>query len=301
MEYNIQDFVYGGKYHDEFWNDQFNPNARISDCLADCTTLVYGLCLVENNPVPVTKIVSASQWHLYLANDWTYIPFRADLVKEGDIIQWCNGCHVAKVAAVKDGIIYVNASFYTGEHGRSVYNGKYDTRDSFSTLKEVSDFMVSKYPSRFYHCWDLAKESSAVGGAPEHILVLPDTVQTVPRNENVNQVETTDTDLRIRVAPSVDATIKGHVMEGYYNVLDKVEASAEDKAVEPNLKWWYKISKDAWIGDVTTIYLPAEEFDIIEIIKDYTKRLNDLVKKTTDENRALKDTLAEIHKLSGKE
>lgn len=294
MEYRLEDLIYGGKYHHAFWDVNNNPNATIQNCLANCTTAVYGMCIVEGNPKPVSRIVSASNWHNYLINGWECKSFRADEVRTGDIIQWVNKCHVAKVAAIKDGIIYVNASFYTGEHGVSIYGDGYDTRKSFASLKEVSDFMSNRYPTRFFHCWDLTKESTAVGGAPEHILRVPDDVMPIPRNTSVNQIETTDTDLRIRLEPNLNAEIVGHVSIGYYNVLDRKPATEDDKALVEGLKEWYEIAHDRWCANITTVYLPSQSEDLIKKFEELTKQMAILIENERNENNALKDKIGRI-------
>lgn len=299
MEYTIKDLVYGGKYHFAFWDPKYNSNATITNGLGNCTTAVIGFCLAEGDPIPVSHIVNASNWDAYLTNGYTKIPFDQTKIKVGDIIQWKANCHVAKVASIKDGTVYVNASFYTGEHGVSVWNGEYDTRTSFNSLQELSDFMSNNYPDRFYHCWPLDRESSAVGGDPENIFVRPTQFLPVERNENVDQVETTDTTLRIRTAPNLKAQIVGHVGLGYYNVLKTVDASKEDREAEAGLTKWYEINSGAWIGNVTTEYLPASgDEDIKKIIEEYTEKLLKAIKVVTDQNDDYKERLKKIHDLS---
>ena len=128
MKYSINDLSYNGKYREQCWDKRLNPNADIENGLANCTTAVYAFCLIEGDPIPVSKIVSANRWHEVLINDWTYIPYDPNEVEVGDIIEWVQGCHVAKVGDIVDGKPYINGSYYTGEHGVSVYNKKYDTR-----------------------------------------------------------------------------------------------------------------------------------------------------------------------------
>ena len=123
MRYTINDLIYGGKYTDQFWNKSYNPNADIENGLANCTTFGSGACLVEGDPYPVSSIAPASRWDEVLINDWYSVPFDASKVKSGDIIEWKDKCHVAKVSDVRDGVIYVNASYYNGEHGEAYYHG----------------------------------------------------------------------------------------------------------------------------------------------------------------------------------
>ena len=94
-------------------------------------------------------------------------------------------------------------------------------------------------------------------------------VSTVERNENVNQIETTDEQLRIRTAPSLTAEIVGHVQLGYYNVLSQTDADGYT---------WYEISKDRWCANITTNYLPAEQNDFVRQLEKF---LNDTKAKIT--------------------
>lgn len=288
MRYNINDLSYGGRYHNQFWNPQYNREATIPNALANCTAAVIGFCLAEKNPLPVSVISDASNWHKYLTNGWRCIDFDESKVKVGDIIQWVDKCHVCKVADIVDGTIYINGSFYTGENGVAYYNGKYDTRSRFKTLQELSDFMVGNYPTRFYHYWTLDKESQMVGGMPEHILVCPVSVSPVERNTNVNQIQTTDEGLRIRTEPSLNGEIVGHVELGYYNVLQTKEADGYT---------WYEIAEDRWCADVTVVYLPRQD-DIIAEIERYFNAMKNEVNQLTEENKSLKDKLKEIHRIS---
>lgn len=282
MRYNINDLAYGGRFHNECWNPQFNKEATIPNALANCTAAVIAFCLIERDPLPVSVISDASNWHNYLTNGWRFIDFDERKVKVGDIIQWTDKCHVCKVADIVDGTIYINGSYYTGEHGVAYYQGKYDTRSRFTSLQELSDFMTENYPTRFYHYWTLDKESQMVGGKPEHILVRPETVSPVERNTNVNQIQTTDEGLRIRTAPSLEGEIVGHVQVGYYNVLQTKEADGYT---------WYEIAKDRWCADVSTIYLPAEDDALKElerIFKSITAKIDEKDKELQKANEKLR-------------
>lgn len=287
MKYHITDLEYGGKYHNECWNPQFNKEATIPNALANCTAAVISFCLIERDPLPVSIVADASSWHKYLANGWRCIDFDPTKVKVGDVIQWVDKCHVCQVADIVDGTIYINGSFYTGEHGVAYYQGKYDTRNRFTSLQELSDFMVNEYPTRFYHYWTLDKESQMVGGQPEHIFVCPETVSPVERNANVDQIQTTDEDLRIRTEPSLNAEIVGHVQVGYYNVLQTREADGFT---------WYEIGNNRWCADVSVIYLPKQD-DIIAQIQRYFDAMKSEVSSLTNENDELKKKLKEIEEI----
>jgi hypothetical protein len=301
MKYSINDLAYGGKYHDQCWNPQFNKEATIPNALANCTAAVIAFCLIEKNPLPVSVISDASGWHNFLTNGWRCIDFDVNKVKVGDIIQWVDKCHVCQVADIVDGTIYVNGSFYTGEHGVAYYNGKYDTRNRFKSLQELSDFMLENYPTRFYHHWTLEKEAQMTGGKPEHILVCPVTVSPVERNTNVNQIQTMNEGLRIRTAPSLSSEIVGHVQLGYYNVLSRKDATVEDKDEVSGLTCWYKLAENRWCGNVTTNYLPAtDDSDIIRQIEEAFSTLRSKITDLSDTNKKLKEGVEEIVEIGKK-
>lgn len=290
---SIDKIKWGGLYHYFFWDQAFNPLATIEDCLANCTCFVIGDCGVTGTPRPVSRVVGAKDWHLYLANDWTCLDFSPSRVKVGDIIQWVKGNHVARVFKIENGEIWVRGSFYTGENGKSMLNGGYDTRERFKSLQEVSEFMEKNYPSRLYHECKLSDESKACGADPEHILSMPNFLEPVDRNESVNQIQTFDDTLRIRTEPNLNGSIVGHVMIGFYNVLDIVPATNADKKTYKeqkgeDLKEWYEIAKDRWCANVTTEYLPKKaDTDISKAIEIIVKACKDL----QDENNRYKEAV----------
>lgn len=287
MKYNINDLAYGGRYHNQCWNPQFNPEANIPNALANCTTAVISFCLIENKPRPVSAISDASNWHNLLTNGWRCIDFNPSKVKVGDVIQWVDKCHVCQVADIVDGTIYINGSFYTGEHGVAYYNGNYDTRNRFTSLQDLSNFMTSEYPTRFYHYWTLDKEAQMAGGMPEHILVCPETVSPVERNTNVDQIQTTDEGLRIRTSPSLSAEIVGHVQIGYYNVLSQKEA---DGYV------WYQIANDRWCANISTVYLPAQN-DIIKELERLFNSMKATIEEKDKQIASMEDKLKRIKEI----
>lgn len=111
----------------------------------------------------------------------------------------------------------------------------------------------------------------------------------VARNVNVNQIQTTDTALRIRVVPSLNAEIVGYVQIGYYNVLETKEADGYT---------WYKLADDRWCANVTTIYLPSDEEDIIKQIEEYFNSMKTKVTEVTKENTKLKDDMKKIDNIA---
>ena len=287
MKYTINDLSFGGKYHDACWNPKYNKEANIQNALANCTTAVIAFCLIEKNPLPVSTIANASNWHNLLINGWRCIDFDKSKVKVGDIIQWVDKCHVCKVADIVDGTIYINGSFYTGEHGVAYYNGKYDTRNRFNSLQDLSNFMTSEYPTRFYHYWTLDKEAQMTGGQPEHILVCPDTITPTERNTNVDQIQTTDDTLRIRTKPSLEADVVGHVQVGYYNVIASKKVDGYT---------WYQLATDRWCADISTIYLPAED-DILKDLERIYKTITARIDEKEKENEILRKKIEEIQKI----
>lgn len=303
VELSVDKIKYGGLYHYFFWDPAFNPLATISNCLANCTCMVLGDCGVTGTPRPVSRAVGAAHWHEYLTNDWKKINYDISKVKVGDIIEWTKKPHVARVFKIENGVPWVRASFYTGEHGVSVLSdGSYDTRKRFNSIEEVSDFMVKNYPYRFYHENTLTKESSAVGADPTYILSMPDTIMPVERNEDVNQIETTDATLRIRTGPSLSSSIVGHVEIGYYNVLSVEPASVDDKKwykekYGEELECWYEIANNRWCSNITTKFLPKKgETDISEALKEIVATITEL----ENENNRLKEGLRQIADITNK-
>ena len=113
-------------------------------------------------------------------------------------------------------------------------------------------------------------------------------VVPVERNAFVDQIETTDEDLRIRTAPSLNAEIVGYVQLGYYNVIQSKEADGHT---------WYEIGKDRWCADVTTIFLPAED-DVIKEIERVFNQLKSEINDLNEDNKMLKGKLKEINRIS---
>lgn len=114
-------------------------------------------------------------------------------------------------------------------------------------------------------------------------------VDTVPRDPSKNQIETTDTGLRIRVAPSLEAEIVGHVQLGYYNVLQTKDNDGYT---------WYEISKDRWCANITTNYLPSDSSDIIKELERYFDSMKSTIKTLTDERDRYKGIVKEVHKIT---
>lgn len=116
-------------------------------------------------------------------------------------------------------------------------------------------------------------------------------VETVDRNPNVNQIQTTDDTLRIRTEPSLSGEVVGHVQIGFYNVLSQKE---NDGYI------WYEIAKDRWCANVTVTYLPSDEDDIIKQIERYFNEMKQQVNVLKDENTELKKSFKEVYTISKK-
>ena len=114
-------------------------------------------------------------------------------------------------------------------------------------------------------------------------------VEPVARNTSVNQIQTTDISLRIRNKPSLNGEIVGYVQLGYYNVLDQKENDGYT---------WYKLDKDSWCANVSTIYLPSDETDIIKELEKYFDSMKEQVNTLTEENRSIKSDMEEINEIS---
>ncbi len=112
----------------------------------------------------------------------------------------------------------------------------------------------------------------------------------VERNENVDQIQTTDDSLRIRTKPSLNGEIVGHVQIGYYNVLDIKEADGYT---------WYKLAKDRWCANDSTVYLPSED-DIMAEIERFVNATKTKIKTLEKKNKEMVDDFASIRKIADK-
>lgn len=265
---SIKGLEYGGKYYKYFWDLGVNPLATIENCLPNCTAFVIGDILNDGLPIPVSRIGNANTWHLNLTNGWTLKEFEADKVQVGDILEWTKGCHVARVSKIEDNKIYISGSFYTGIHGKAMYDGGFDTRDGLNSLKEVSDFMLTNYPTRFFHFWELENENSWVGDTPRYILRQPQNVEPVKRDESVNQIEVLTNEQNIRNAQN---QIVGVAKKGYYNVIRITHSTKNNRD-------WYEVAEDKFISqmDDRVVYLPTNLSEVEKLREENTKLKNDM-------------------------
>ena len=274
-KYTVEDFAYGGKYNDWFWNPVYNPLATIGNALPNCTTLALGFTFIHKLPYPVTSAVSASNWDKVVTNGWIAVPYGSCNLKVGDIVQWIGCCHVATVIRIENGEPILGCSWYTGQNGKSTIinqEGKkiYDPRTDFNSLKELNDFMIANYPYRFYHEANIADESNMVGGLPEKVLVSPEILLPAGEDKNRNQIHVLTNEQNVR---DEELNIIGVAMEGYYNVLSSMKA---------NNHIWYEVQKNKYIAGVSgrVIYIPAD--DEIENLKRENEELKAQLKIAND-------------------
>ena len=253
---DIKGLEYGGKYHKYFWDPSVNPEATIRDGLADCTCFVLGDVAYDGLPRPVSPIPNANKWHTCVTNGWSVIQFDKDKVELGDIIEWENGCHVARVTKIQDGTIFISGSFYTGMHGKAWWNGSFDTR-TFTSLQEMSDWMIQNYPVRFFHYWSLENENSWVGYSPSYILKKPQSITPVKRDTSKDQIKVLTNEQNIRTANN---EIVGIAAKGYYNVIRIVHSTKNNYD-------WYEVEPDRYIAGVEgrVVYYPADNSNDEEI------------------------------------
>lgn len=161
-----------------------------------------------------------------------------------------------------------------------VYDGEYG-----HVIFCETDSMTSEYRNGLEDSFRNAKVGDYKGDllGVLHYPYAP--VSTVERNENVPQIETTDEQLRIRVAPSLDSEIVGHVQLGYYNVLSQTDADGYT---------WYEIAKDRWCANITTNYLPSEENDFIKQLEKFLNDTKAKINALEDENKQMRTDYADV-------
>ena len=164
---------------------------------------------------------------------------------------------------------------YDGEHGHVIFM--------------ETDTMTSEYRKGDPNSFRNAKIGDYKGKLLGVLHYPYQPINPVERNENVTQIETTDSTLRIRTKPSLDGEIVGHVQLGYYNVLDEKENDGYT---------WYEIEKDRWVANITTNYLPSTGGDIIRKIEDYFNSMKCEINSLTEERNKYKEIVKEVHKLT---
>lgn len=114
-------------------------------------------------------------------------------------------------------------------------------------------------------------------------------VNQVERNKDVDQIETTDEALRIRLIPSLDGEIIGHVQLGFYNVLDKKEADGYT---------WYEIEKDRWCANITTVYHEADQDDFVKQLERFLNNTKARISALEEENREVREDMKKISNIT---
>ena len=247
-----------------------------SDNVYQCTWYAYYRCGEKGLPYPcwwdratqTGSFTNAKDWLANYRDPWEvkdvdYIPVENDIV----VFNGQYG-HVAFVEKVENGIAILS-QYMSGDI------------NSFSNYAWSIGTPYTGQLLGYLHC-------------PVAI------VKPASRNENVNQIQTTDDTLRIRTKPNLNSEIVGHVQLGYYNVLSKKEATVEDMAAVPGLKCWYEIVKGRWCANITTNYLPVNDSDIIRQLEEYFNKMKTEVSNLTDENKKLKDGVGEIVEIGQK-
>lgn len=259
---DIKDCVYNNKY---YWSS-LNPNASVENCLPNCTTLCYGAVIQDGKLPPVRYIPNASIWHTVLTNGWTYIKYDINKLEVGDIMEWTSKNHVAIVSRIDEGKKFISASFYTGQDGTSKSG-----RSNFSTMQEVSDFMLKNYSIRYFHCWSVEEEQKWVGGIPQYILKHP--LYSVKRNSSKDQIEVLTFEQNVR---DKDNNILKKAEKGYYNVLSTIDRNGYT---------WYEVEENKYIASIEgrVVFLPKQDDEtIIEENKRLKRENEDLKKRLSD-------------------
>lgn len=161
----------------------------------------------------------------------------------------------------------------------AVFDGEYGHVQFMETDTMYSEY-ASGNPDSFRN-GTFVKKSNLLG-----FLHYPyNAVVPVERNTNVDQIQTTDTGLRIRTKPNLNAEIVGQVQLGYYNVYDIKEADGYT---------WYKIEKDRWCADVSTIYLPADE----DVLKELERIYKSMKASIDEKDKIIKDRNERLEKIN---
>lgn len=165
-----------------------------------------------------------------------------------------------------------------------VYDGEYG-----HVIFMESDVLTAEYRNGDPNSFRNAKVGDYKGDLLGVLHYPYSPVSIVERNENVPQIETTDEQLRIRIKPSLEAEIVGHVQLGYYNVLSQTEADGYT---------WYEIAKDRWCADITTNYLPSEENDFIKQLEKFLNDTKAKINALEEENKQMRIDYTEVKNIA---
>lgn len=165
-----------------------------------------------------------------------------------------------------------------------VYDGTYGHVQFMET-----DTMYSEYSNGNPDSFRNGKLTDYKGIILGYLHFPLEAVQPTERNASVNQIQTTDTELRIRTKPSLKGEVVGYVQLGYYDVLDSKVADGYT---------WYKLAKDRWCANVSTIYLPNDDTDIIKEIELYFNSMKEKINDLSVENMDMKEDMKKIENIS---
>lgn len=286
---NIENVVYPAQY---WWNPSVNTEATIANGLPNCTAFVIGAVSAASMPNIVSRVSDAKNWHKYLINGWSCVPFSEykNNIKVGDVLEWVSGNHVAIVSNI-DKDIWVSGSFYTGIHGKAYYNGSYDTREGIRSLKELNDFFFNKYQYRYFHYVTLETENSWCGSVPDYVLVSPMSIVPTERDKTTNQVYVGVNGLRVRTEPNTSSDVRGVASVGYYNA-EKIQGGEFEDG-----NTWYKVN-DFYIAGVQGVqYYPKEEVIPLNELTEIIKKMEESYLKVCAERDDYKSRLERIKEL----
>ena len=164
----------------------------------------------------------------------------------------------------------------------------YDYGEYGHVLFMETDVMTSEYRNGDKDSFRNAKLGDFKGNLLGYLHYPYSPLNPVDRDENHDQIQTTDESLRIRTEPSLSGEIVGHVQLGYYDVLDTRKADGYT---------WYQLADKRWCADVGVIYLPSEE-DFIKEFEKYVNNLKTTIKNIKDENTDLKEDMNKIREVT---
>lgn len=164
----------------------------------------------------------------------------------------------------------------------------YDSGEYGHVIFCETDVLTSEYRNGDPNSFRNAKIGDFKGNLIGILHYPYEPLNPVERNENVDQIQTTDEALRIRTKPSLDAEIVGHVQLGYYNVLQQKDADGFT---------WYKLAKDRWCANDTVIYLPSED-DFVKEFERFLDSTKAKINAVESENKELKADMTKISKIT---
>lgn len=196
----------------------------------------------------------------------------------------------------RDPWVVKDASYIPVENDIVVFNGQYGHVAFIEKVNNnvaiLSQYMSGREDSFSNYAWEIG--TSYTGPLLGYLHLPVEIINPVNRNENINQIQTTDNQLRIRTEPNLTGEIVGHTQLGYYNVLSVQDASIEDMGKVDGLTCWYEIAKNRWCANITTKYLPKADDDIIRQIEDYFNLMKTQITNLNNENKELKEGISKM-------